>query len=358
MKISVVICTRDRHETIGQAVESVLGCDYSEFDIHVMDQSTNDLTHGIVCAIADAWQAKRAVHYHHLEKAGLSRAYNSGMQASDGEIIAFTDDDCILPADWLSQIATDFQTDPQIGLVYGQVLVPESLHADHMSGKLIVPNLPIPEREKLDLQNGFKVFGMGANMAMRRSLLEKVKGFDEALGGGGPLRSAQDYDFAYRTYRFGSSIQLDPQVKADHYGVRTPEQWPVTMRNYGIGDGAFYCKHMRCGDLLAIWLFAKILFRSWAREIRSLVRDGKWKKDEYGRYLLVGLRDASKFAIDRKYRLYQETERARMTETQANVVTATADSGQRSETGGRRANEGCGPASEVHDPKSELENAA
>lgn len=321
MKISVVICTRDRHETIAQAVESVLGCDYPDFDIHVMDQSTNDLTRGLVCALAEQYRGERLVAYHHLDKAGLSRAYNSGMEVSDGEIIAFTDDDCIVPTDWLTRISEGFQSDPQIGLVYGQVLVPSSLEQEHATGQLIVPNLPIPEQEKLGFGYGFKVFGMGANMAIRRSLLDRVQGFDEALGGGGPLRSAQDYDFAYRTYRFGAAILLDPEVKADHYGVRTQEQWPVTMRNYGIGDGAFYAKHIRCGDVLAIWLFTKILVRSWARELRALFRGG-WKPDEYGRHLLVGIREASRFAIDRKYRLYRETERGQMTVTQANVVTA------------------------------------
>ncbi len=40
-KISVVICTRDRADLIGQAVESVAACDYPAFDLHVMDQSTD-----------------------------------------------------------------------------------------------------------------------------------------------------------------------------------------------------------------------------------------------------------------------------------------------------------------------------
>jgi glycosyltransferase involved in cell wall biosynthesis len=328
MKISVVVCTRDRHELVGPAVESIAGCDYPAFDIHIMDQSTNDLTKEIVEELSAKYSDRCPVVYHHLEKAGLSRAYNSGMKVSDGEIIAFTDDDCIVPTDWLSKIASAFQEDSQIDLLYGQVLKPESLVQDAIAGTIIVPDLQFAAREKLSKTTSFKVFGMGANMAIRRTLLEKVAGFDEALGGGGPLRSAQDYDFAYRTYRFGSAILLAPEVKADHYGTRLPEQWPVTMQNYGIGDGAFYAKHIRCGDFLPLWLLTKLIVRSWGKETKSLFKTGRWQKDMYGRFLLTGVKQASKFAIEKKFRLYQETDRGKMTVTNANAVTAsTRDTG-------------------------------
>ena len=111
------------------------------------------------------------------------------------------------------------------------------------------------------------IWGMGANMAMRRRMLDDIVGFDEALGGGAPLRSSQDFDFSLRAYRAGYAILLDHRVTVDHYGSRTPEQWPATQRNYGIGDGAFYSKHVRCGDLLAL----RLLLRQFAWVSRSWV---------------------------------------------------------------------------------------
>ena len=324
-KISVVICTRDRHDLIGQAVESVMACDYPAFDLHVMDQSTGDETKQIVEALAARPGSRCRVVYHHLDKAGLSRAYNAGIAVSDGELIAFTDDDVIVPSDWLSQIARSFDGDPEAGLLYGQVCVPASLE-DQVRRGVIVPSLTWDRRERLSRRDGnYKVWGMGADMAIRRTLLDRVWGFDEALGGGGPLRSSQDYDFAYRTYRFGMAILLEPAVKVDHYGTRTQEQWPLTMKNYGIGDGAFYSKHVRCGDLLALRLFSAILLRSflqpvaWSLKQRRLVGRG-----DYGRHLWEGVRAASKFAIDPRFRLYRETASGKMTVTDANAVTAAA----------------------------------
>ena len=100
---------------------------------------------------------------------------------------------------------------------------------------------------------------MGANFGARRRLFERIGGFDEILGGGGPLKSSQDFDLQYRAYLAGATVLLRPEVQVDHYGVRTHAQWPATLRAYGFGDGAFYSKHIRCGDLYALSLFVRAL---------------------------------------------------------------------------------------------------
>lgn len=321
MKLSVVICTRDRPDTLGQALESVAECDYPEFDVHIMDQSTNTQTRDIVRDLAQRFAGKCAIVYHHLEKAGLSRAYNLGMRAATAEIVACTDDDVIVPKDWAAQIAKAFAEDPALGLLYGQVLIPQSLVEAERTGALIVPHLLIPRRERLGQGHGFKVFGMGANMGIRRSAFEAIGGFDEALGGGGPLRSSQDFDFAFRMYRAGHAILLAPEVKVDHYGSRTQEQWTGTMKAYGIGDGAFYSKHIRCGDPLALWLFAKVLFVTNGRRVKAALKQRRWPHDEYGPGLFTGVIDGSKFAVDRRTRMYREKRAGQITVTEANVVT-------------------------------------
>lgn len=320
MKISVVVCTRDRHDTIAQAIESIAQCDYDNFDIHIMDQSTTNGTKLIIDEIIPRYAAQCPIVYHHLDKAGLSRSYNAGMRVSDGEIIAFTDDDVIVPSDWLTQIANAFVADPELALLYGQVCIPESLKPAVAEG-IIVPALMFDKPKRLIKGSAFKVFGMGANMAIRRTLLEEVEGFDEALGGGGPLRSSQDFDFSYRTFLTGKAILLEPKVWVDHYGTRTQAQWPLTLMNYGIGDGAFYSKHIRCGDLRLLWVYVKLYLRCKAREVKGLLKTGQWQTDVYGANLPVGFQEAAKFDIDRKYRLYRESATAKMTVTQASTIT-------------------------------------
>ena len=124
-------------------------------------------------------------------------------------------------------------------------------------GEALTPLLRIDKPERLDRANGFRVFGMGANFAARRSLFERAGTFDEVLGGGGPLKSSQDFDLAYRAYRRDAPILLRPEVIVRHDGRREREDWPALLRAYGFGDGAFYSKHVRCGDPYAAWLAAK-----------------------------------------------------------------------------------------------------
>jgi GT2 family glycosyltransferase len=321
VKISVVICTRNRPDTVGQALESVAECGYTPFDVHVMDQSTDTLTRDIVQDLARRFEAKVKINYHHLEKAGLSRAYNEGVRASDGEVVACTDDDVVVPSDWITQIAKAFQADPSAGLLYGQVLVPESLKGVEKDG-IVVPHLHIDHFQRLAKDGErFKVFGMGANMAMRRSRFSEIGGFDEALGGGGPLRSSQDFDFSYRMFLSGAAVLLCPEVKVDHYGSRTADQWPATMKAYGVGDGAFYSKHIRCGDARALWMLTRKLVRAGARQAYHLVWNREWKHDDYTPHIFVGIREAAKFDIDRKQRIYRESARGKMTVTESNAVT-------------------------------------
>jgi glycosyltransferase involved in cell wall biosynthesis len=319
-KISVVICTRDRSDLIGQAVKSVAACDYPVFDLHVMDQSSDDSTRDVVVTLQRNLADRCAIHYHHLEQPGLSRAYNAGFRVTDAPIVACTDDDVVVPADWLTRISRSFDADAQVGLLYGQVLVPPSLTP--VDPETIVPTLEWTEKQRLHRSDhNFKIWGMGANMAVRREVMGATGGFDEMMGGGAPLRSSQDFDFALRVYRVGFAVLLDPEVTVDHYGARTTAQWPGTLVAYGIGDGAFYGKHVRCRDPLAAWLLLKKIAYVIAKIGTDSVRDRKpVGLSIYGRNLFRGLRLGARYDVDRGTRLYRENDRARSGVTEANVV--------------------------------------
>jgi GT2 family glycosyltransferase len=299
--VSVIICTRDRPDTIVRAAESVMRQTFSSFDILIVDQSRTDETRRLV---EDLMERCARLHYLHLDQAGLSRAYNAGIRHTKGELLAFTDDDCVAPESWLDALARRFAEQPDVGLLYGQVLLPPELARTGTPGGTI-PTLPIPQRQRLSLREGFKVFGMGANFAACRSVCEQIDGFDEILGGGGPLKSSQDFDFAYRVYRAGGAILLEPDVVIYHYGFRSDAEWPATLKAYGIGDGAFYLKHVRTGDLYAARLLARQLFVNAARELRHTIMPGSRRAQwGYVRNVVRGMYDSLKFGVDRRQRRY------------------------------------------------------
>ena len=298
MKVSVVICTRNRPDLIGNAIQSVLANDYPNFELTIIDQSDEPTTGEVVRGI-DTRPGQ--LRYIHTPVAGLSRAYNLGIRETDGEILAFTDDDCVAPANWISAIIGAFAAEPDAEMLYGQVLEPEALRGH--SG--IVPTLRIDRPERLSRRDGFRIYGMGANFAARRELFRRIHGFDEILGGGGPLRSSQDFDLQYRAYVAGVTVLLRPEVVVDHYGLRTMQQWPATMKAYGFGDGAFYSKHVRCGDASALGLLVRSLSKPIAREVLSRV--GLRRRPSGADYLksfVDGVRGGLEYAVDREQRMY------------------------------------------------------
>src|SRR3978361_2057189 len=117
--VSAVICTRNRPDKIGNAVESVLANIYPNFNLTIVDQSTNDETETIIRRIGDR---DDRLCYLRMSKSGLSRAYNLAIASTTGSIIAFTDDDCIVPSDWIEKIAVAFEEQRDGELMYGQVI--------------------------------------------------------------------------------------------------------------------------------------------------------------------------------------------------------------------------------------------
>jgi len=295
-EVSVVIPTRGRPDLIGRALRSVLANDHPDFDVFVIDQSDDDATGAVVreLALVDA-----RVHYVHTTPPGLSRAYNLGARLAAAPILAFTDDDCVARTDWVTAIAAAFAEHSDADMLYGAVALPAELR--ETAG--VVPVLPMP-MARLDRRNGFRIYGMGANFALRRGLLERIGGFDEILGGGGPLRSSQDFDLQYRAYLADAVVLLRPDVSVDHYGLRTGPQWPATLRAYNFGNGAFYMKHIRCGDMRA----ARMLFSGLAwmvgRQLRHLVDRERASQVAMIGAVIEGVRASLRYPVDRAKRLY------------------------------------------------------
>jgi len=296
---AVVLCTRNRADKIAQAVTSILASDYPAFRLTVIDQSTTDETRQVLEPIA---AADGRVEYVHSSEAGLSRAYNTGIARTAGAVIAFTDDDCIVPSDWLRSIVTAFAQDPEGDLLYGQVL---PAYPDD-DGTELTPYLHIPAPDRLSHRDGFRVFGMGANFAARRRLFDAIGGFDEILGGGGPLRSSQDYDLAYRAYHAGRVILLRPEVTLRHDGRRELADWPTLLFGYGAGDGAFYTKHVRCLDPYALFLLVKQLGTRTARWVAKKLLGRNPNNWNYIRGFVIGIKDSFRFGVDRETRLYRD----------------------------------------------------
>jgi GT2 family glycosyltransferase len=306
--ISIVVGTRDRPDSLARTLESLSGQHRVDFEVVVVDQSGDGRTRQVVERIA---RSDGRFSYLHLETPGLSRAYNVGIRSSSAPLLGFTDDDCVAPPDWLDSIHSAFASDPEVVLLYGQVTLPPGYGSDgDPHGD--IPVLGITERRVLRRGLPFTLFGMGANFAARRRLFDLVGPFDEMLGGGGPLESAQDFDLMYRVYRSGHSTVLEPAVSVVHHGFRSSAQWPGTARSYGIGMGGFLVKHIRMGDMVAARLLARRLGIAGARLLKwRITARPVTTPAAYARGIVIGMSRSFEFSVDHTARVYRSRERHR-----------------------------------------------
>ncbi|NOT61460.1 MAG: glycosyltransferase family 2 protein, partial [Acidobacteria bacterium] len=119
MKVSILICTRNRAASLARTLQSLLALEWTgayEREIVIIDNGSTDDTR----AVAERFPA---VRYVYESRAGLSIARNAGIRHSDGELIAFTDDDVLVAPDWCDELQREFATDAQLCMLGGRILL-------------------------------------------------------------------------------------------------------------------------------------------------------------------------------------------------------------------------------------------
>ncbi len=241
-RISAIICTANRGDTLLMAVHSILANTHPDFECVVIDQSDNDETKQALLPL----QSESRLRYIHTASKGLGKAHNLAIAETQSEIVAITDDDCEVYPDWLRQIETVFSTNTAIGVVYCSVY---AAPYDKTNG--FIHEYPIEQDQTLTPEKhgriGVGVGGIGAGMAVRRSCIQDIGGFDSMLGPGALFPSADDTDIAVRALLKGYSVYLASRAHVLHYGYRTWEQGKdLSQRDY-TALGAACSKHFRSG---------------------------------------------------------------------------------------------------------------
>ncbi len=303
MRVSVIIPTRDRPDDLARCLPTILANEYLDFEVLVVDQSTNDASQRVVAALADP-----RLRYHRQSATGKSRALNYALAEAGGDILAFTDDDCTVSPDWLGRAVAALAEEPEVGLVFGTLAA-----VAHDPREAFVPAfLPLGYRR---LQGGFarvRCDGVvGANMVVRRAVFERLGGFDECLGPGSRFRSAMDLDFAYRALRAGFSLVQDPANVVVHWGRRdfADGSGRRLIRNYYYGHGARLAKHLRCADPLAAYALLRGVLREVTYLVGNLVRHRRLTGAGHLPYLMLGVIRGFQQPVDRQRWLYLPTRR-------------------------------------------------
>ena len=249
--VSILVCTRNRPDTLELAVQSLLESEKVEFELVIVDQSDGDESERVVEAFHDP-----RLRYHHSETRGLGEALARGFVVARSEFIVRIDDDCEVDRQWVASMVDSLRANAKAGMVCSNVV---AAPFDATAGYV-----PTSERDTDHLTRSIfgtaRLHGLGAGVAYRRSALEDIGGFDLALGSGSQFRSCEDWDTQLRMLLRGWFVFHDSSVEVRHHGFRSFEEGREHSRNSWYGIGAMFAKLVRVGPpsvwLLASWKFA------------------------------------------------------------------------------------------------------
>ncbi len=231
-RISVVVCTRNGSATLRECLEALGRQRYANREILVIDDGSTDE----VPSIAQSFDFVRYVRQHH---AGLSVARNLGAAHATGEIVAYTDDDCVPDEDWLVHLAQAFD-DPKWVAAGGSNLPPpprtrtEAVVAQAPGGP---SHVLINDEEAEHLP--------GCNIAIRKSALDAISGFQPQFTAAG-----DDVDVCWRLRELGGRLRFSPGAFVWHHRRFTVGAYLKQQRGYGYAEALLMKTHpQRFGPL-------------------------------------------------------------------------------------------------------------
>lgn len=224
-KVSVVVCAYNAERTMDQCLASLEVLNYPDYEVIVVNDGSTDRT----LEISQRYPYCKIISQ---PNKGLSVARNVGAEASTGEIVAYTDSDCVADPDWLTY------------------LVGKMVSADLVACG--GPNFPPPEDSLIPAAVAVSPGGpthvlvsddvaehiAGCNMAFRRDVLMALGGFDPLYRAAG-----DDVDICWRFQDAGYTIGFSPAAVVWHFRRNTVKAYINQQRGYGKAEALVYGKH-------------------------------------------------------------------------------------------------------------------
>jgi GT2 family glycosyltransferase len=241
--VSVVVCTRDRPDSVVTALRELTALRYRSFEIVVVDNAPR--TDATESAVREAFGDDSRVRYVREPRPGLSRARNRGVAEASADVVVFTDDDVRVDSRWLDGIARGFRAAPDVACVTGLIATAQIENAEQLYFHLREGWGTECERRIFDLAENRDesslypyspgIFGAGANFAVSRTVLKELGGFDEALGAGTPSGGGEDLDIFMRVILAGHRIVYEPSAIVSHVHRTDLAELTRQMKAYGSG---------------------------------------------------------------------------------------------------------------------------
>jgi cellulose synthase/poly-beta-1,6-N-acetylglucosamine synthase-like glycosyltransferase len=266
-RISVVVSTVvDRVEDLGLLLDMLERIDYPDHEVIVVDNRVRVPADDVLPELLEGRPVRLVVE----RRPGLSAGRNAGVAAATSDVIAFTDDDVRVDAAWLRGIGERFVREPELDAVTGVILPSEletpaqlwyeAYYGGFSGERTFSPVTIVPDGVRGTMRNarvaaigptgelrkrfavyGIGAYGAGANMAFRRTAIDRAGGFDHTLGAGSPARGGEDLAMFISTLWTGGRIGFEPRAVVHHRHRQTVEELHKQLHGNGVGFTALMC---------------------------------------------------------------------------------------------------------------------
>jgi GT2 family glycosyltransferase len=238
---TIAICTRDRTEDLRRCIDGLLGLPDDQQEVIIVDNCPSTIdTFNLV-------KASKRIRYIHEERPGLNIARNRALREAGGEIVVFCDDDAVPDRDWLRAHLRNYD-DPLVMCVTGLTM---PLELETEAQEIFERYSPFGRGFKRKVYDNSTLSpwqagcaGAGANMSLRRSVLEYIGDFDEALDAGTLTCSGGDTEYFARILSLGFRIVYEPAALSWHRHRRTLDELRQTYYGYGVGAYAAWTRSL------------------------------------------------------------------------------------------------------------------
>lgn len=242
--VSVVISTFNRCASLRTALDALVAQTGTvPHEIIVVDNNSTDGTASLVHAYVRACPG--LVRYVFEMSQGLPYARNAGIVAAAAPLIAFTDDDVCVSADWVASIKRAFDAHPEVDVLGGKVLPRWNEEPPPWFSKKLQAPLALQDKGdvpmRVDAANAAPCL-IGASFAFRRTVFDRVGPFDPAY-----IR-AEDREIQLRVWRAGGLGLYEPAITTwvDVPAERLTKKY---FRRWHANTGA-WASRMRLLDLI------------------------------------------------------------------------------------------------------------